>query len=332
MEINKVNCSNPAYHKEQICLSEKGHNQETVKSLRCKMIILDNLPGRKERNFPLRDLTTWKIGGPAELIYWPSDWQSLAEAVRLAEAASLPVWIIGRGSNLLIADEGLPGLTIVSTDLQKIAWGDFRVRVEAGYSLARLAWETGERGWKGLEFASGIPGTVGGAIIMNAGAFGGEISQSVVRVWVLVSGEVLELSRAELQFTYRQSSLRGKAWILEAEFIFEPGDRKGLMCIMKNSLAKRKASQPLNLPNAGSVFRNPPGDSAGRLLDAAGWKGKSRGGARVSEKHANFIVNTGLATAADVLGLIGDIRNDILKKFGIDLQPEIEYLGAGGSV
>ncbi|HWQ88746.1 MAG TPA: UDP-N-acetylmuramate dehydrogenase [Desulfitobacteriaceae bacterium] len=295
------------------------------------MNIPDNLPGHKERNFPLRDLTTWKIGGPAEFIYWPSDWQSLAEAVSLAESAAVPVWIIGRGSNLLIADEGLPGLTIISTALQKIAWGDYRVRIDAGYSLARLAWETGERGWKGLEFASGIPGTVGGAIIMNAGAYGGEIAQSVVRVWTLVKGEVRELSRAELQFAYRQCSLRGKAWILEAEFIFEPGDRKELVNFMKNSLAKRKASQPLNLPNAGSVFRNPPGDSAGRLLEAAGWKGKSRGGARVSEKHANFIVNTGQATAGDVLSLIEDIRKDILKKFGIELESEIEYLGAGGS-
>jgi UDP-N-acetylmuramate dehydrogenase len=194
-----------------------------------------------------------------------------------------------------------------------------------------LARETGERGWKGLEFASGIPGTVGGAIIMNAGAYGGEISRCILRVKVLINGEVRELAAADLQFAYRQSSLRGKAWVLEAELFFKPGDRKELLGILENSLVKRKAAQPLDMPNAGSVFRNPPGDSAGRLLELAGWKGKSRGEAAVSLKHANFIVNTGQATARDVLVLIEDIRKDILVKFGIDLQPEIEYLGAEGS-
>lgn len=299
-------------------------NQENHRG--AKMMMLDNLPGRKARNYLLRDLTTWKIGGPAEYIYWPPDWQRLIEAVKLAKSAGIPVWIIGRGSNLLIADEGLPGLTIVTTGLQKITWGDYKVTVEAGYSLARLAQETAERGWSGLDFARGIPGTIGGAIIMNAGAYGGEISQKLLKVKVLMDGELKVLQSRDLKFAYRESSLRGKALVLEAEFYFEPGDREQLLAGMLSNLAKRKAAQPLELPNAGSVFRNPPQESAGRLIEAAGWKGKSRGGALVSEKHANFIVNTGQATAGDVLGLIHDIREDVHRKYGIDLQPEVEYL------
>ncbi len=278
----------------------------------------------------MRDLTTWKIGGPAEYAYWPPDCQNLVEAVKRAKAAGIPLWIIGRGSNLLIADEGLPGLTIVSTALQKITWGDYKVSVETGYSLARLAQEAGERGWSGLEFARGIPGTVGGALIMNAGAHGGEIAQRILGVRVLRNGDLKELKSSELKFAYRESSLRGNAWVFEAEFYFEPGDRDQILATMKSNLAKRRATQPMDLPNAGSIFRNPPGDSAGRLLEAAGWKGKSRGGALVSIKHANFIVNAGVATASDVLSLIEAIREDIFVKFGIELQPEVEYLISRG--
>ncbi|MFZ3101100.1 MAG: UDP-N-acetylmuramate dehydrogenase [Desulfitobacteriaceae bacterium] len=293
-------------------------------------MILDNLPGRKERNFPLRDLTTWKIGGPAEYAYWPPNCQNLVEAVKRVKAAGIPLWIIGRGSNLLIADQGLPGLTIICTALQKITWGDYKVSVEAGYSLARLAQEAGERAWSGLEFARGIPGTVGGALIMNAGAYGCEIAQKILEVRVLVDGELKKLKSSDLKFAYRESSLRGKALVLEAEFDFEPGERAQIFTSMKNNLAKRRATQPLDLPNAGSVFRNPPGDSAGRILEVAGWKGKSRGGALVSVKHANFIVNAGGATASDVLSLMDAIREDILVKFGIELQTEVEYLTLRG--
>ena len=278
----------------------------------------------------MRDLTTWKIGGPAEYAYWPPDCQNLVEAVKRVKAAGIPLWIIGRGSNLLIADQGLPGLTIVCTALKKITWGDYQVSVEAGYSLARLAQEAGERGWSGLEFARGIPGTVGGALIMNAGAYGGEIAQKILEVRVLVDGELKKLKSSDLKFAYRESSLRGNALVLEAEFYFEPGDRDQILTTMKNNLAKRIATQPLDLPNAGSIFRNPPGDSAGRLLEVAGWKGKNRGGAFVSVKHANFIVNAGGATASDVLSLMDAIKEDILGKFGIELHPEVEYLRLRG--
>ena len=284
-----------------------------------------------ERNYPLRLLTTWKIGGPGEYVYWPEDWRQVVNLWRSAKEEGMPLWLIGRGSNLLIGDEGLPGITVVTTALRRIVWDNYSVRVEAGYPLAQLAQEAAERSLSGLEFARGIPGTVGGAIVMNAGAHGADISariQSIKAIWQ--DGEVLMLNRPELHFAYRDSSLKGKAWVLEAELLLEPGDKDRILSLMKDNLAKRKENQPLDLPNAGSVFRNPPGDSAGRLIEAAGWKGKRVGGAEVSTKHANFIVNKGNATAKDVLTLIEMVQKDIKEKFGIELVPEIHILAPRG--
>lgn len=246
---------------------------------------------------------------------------------RKAQANEIPLWLIGRGSNLLIPDEGLPGITIVTTSLQGIRWGDFRVTAEAGYSLARLAAEAGERGWSGLEFARGIPGTVGGAVVMNAGAHGGEISHQIIGVKTLgLDGVVKDWQRPELYFGYRECSLRETGVVLEVELLFRPGDQEKILTTMASLLTKRKESQPLDLPNAGSVFRNPAGDSAGRLIEAAGWKGKQVGGAQVSNKHANFIVNVKNATAKDILSLMKMIQIDIKEKYGVDLKPEIQYL------
>lgn len=280
-----------------------------------------------EKHYPLNRLNTWRIGGLAETVYWPQTAEDLAIVWQRAREAEIPVWLIGRGSNLLLPDEGLPGLTLVTSALDALEWGDYTVRVEAGYSLARLSQEAGDRGWSGLEFARGIPGSVGGAVMMNAGAHGGEIASQIIRVTTLgADGTVKKLERAELNFAYRFCSLRGSAWVVEAELAFSPGDREHILYRMKENLSTRALNQPLDKPNAGSVFRNPPGDSAGRLIESAGWKGKSRGGAQVSEKHANFIINTGNATAKDVLALIEAIAKDVRLKFGITLQTEIEYL------
>ncbi len=282
-----------------------------------------------EKNYPLRTLSTWRIGGPAEYVYWPESWEEVAKAWHAAKECGVPIRIIGRGSNLLFPDQGLPGITVVSTALKNIVWGNYSVRVGAGFSLALLAQEVGERGWSGLEFARGIPGTVGGAIIMNAGAHGGEISDRLEKVKVLTEeGSIQELYKSELQFGYRESSLREKAWILEAELSFLAGEREKIIEKMREYLTKRSSSQPLDLPNAGSVFRNPPGNSAGRLIESAGWKGKSIGGAQVSPKHANFIVNAGGAKASDILQLISLIQTDIKEKFGVELKPEVQYLSA----
>ena len=281
-----------------------------------------------EKNYPLKQLTTWKIGGPAEVVYWPEMLEDLAVVLQRAKAAKVPVWLLGKGSNLLIADAGLPGITLVTTLLRSIQWGDYKVQVEAGYPLSRLAQEAGERGWGGLEFARGIPGSIGGAVIMNAGAHGGEMASRLESVSILTTeGKIRTLSKEEIQFGYRFCSLRGEAWILEASLRFSPGDRTKILQEMQENLRRRNRSQPLETPNAGSVFRNPPGDSAGRLIEEAGWKGKRIGDAQVSEKHANFIVNKGEARAGDVLALIEEIQDDIKRRYGILLQTEIEFLG-----
>lgn len=279
-----------------------------------------------EKNYPLDLLNTWKIGGRAETVYWPQTTADMSIVWQRAQEAKIPVWLIGRGSNLLFPDEGLPGITLVTTSLRAIAWGDYTVQVEAGYTLARLSQEAGERGWSGLEFARGIPGSVGGAVMMNAGAHGGEMAPHIISVTALwADGTVKRLERAELEFAYRFCSLRGNAWVVEAQLAFSQGDREQILSRMNEYLSNRTVNQPLEKPNAGSVFRNPPGDSAGRLIESAGWKGKSMGGAQVSEKHANFIVNTGNAKAKDVLALIAAISRDVQSKFGIDLQTEVAY-------
>ncbi len=244
-----------------------------------------------------------------------------------AQEAQVPVWLIGQGSNLLLPDEGLPGVTLVTTALRAIKWGEYSVQVEAGYSLARLAQEAGERGFSGLEFARGIPGTVGGAVVMNAGAHGGVMAPHIMNVTALwPDGTVKKVEKAELEFAYRFCSLRGHAWVMDVELAFSPGDREKILQDMKVNLSNRSLNQPIEKPSAGSVFQNPPGDSAGRLIEAAGWKGRSLGDAQVSTKHANFIVNMGNAKAKDVLALMEEIQRDVKLKFGIALQSEVAYL------
>ncbi|CAA7602886.1 UDP-N-acetylmuramate dehydrogenase [Acididesulfobacillus acetoxydans] len=316
-----------------------------------------------EHNYPLKNLTTWKIGGPAEYVCWPESAEELVAAVREALSQGQDFRIIGRGSNLLAPDRGLAGITVVTTELRRILWGEHSVWVEAGYSLAKLAREAGERGWSGLEFAGGIPGTVGGAVVMNAGAYGEDMAGGIKNVKVWCDGEVRLLNRERLKFGYRTSSFQDESvcgveaalsvdpptapepaagppgkggklslrpLVLAAELSFGPGERERILARMSEGLRKRAAAQPLAEANAGSVFRNPPGDYAARLIEQSGWKGKRCGGAKVSEKHSNFIVNTGEATATDVLCLIEDIRADVWQKFGIRLETEVRYLGAEG--
>jgi len=290
-------------------------------------MILHGVRGRVEQNYPLKALNTWKVGGSAETVFWPENEDELRRIGLQAQKERIPLRLFGRGSNILFPDEGLPGITLISTSLDKVAWDEERVSVGAGYSLARLAQEAGNRGLTGLEFARGIPGTVGGAIVMNAGAHGGEIQAILEQAKILtIDGELQSLGRDEIQFGYRECSLRGKAWVLEGTFRLKHGDTESIQGAMRENLAKRKMAQPLEFPNAGSVFRNPPGDSAGRLIEQAGWKGKAIGGAQVSPKHANFIVNTGNATAHDVLSLIREIQKDVHQKFGVELKTEVQYI------
>ena len=289
--------------------------------------MLQGTSGRVEHQYPLKKLNTWRIGGLAEAVYWPDREDELREIWLKCQKEGVPLRLFGRGSNVLFPDEGLTGLTVISTGLAGAIWTDQSVKVGAGYSLARLSQEAADRGLTGLEFARGIPGTVGGAVVMNAGAHGGSIQDILEEVKILtLQGEIRNLRKEDIQFGYRECSLRDQAFVLEAVFRLQDGDPDRIHQIMSENLAKRKASQPLELPNAGSVFRNPPGDSAGRLIEEAGWKGKRLGGAQVSSKHANFIVNLGNATALEVLTLIREIQKEVHRKFGVELKTEVRYI------
>jgi UDP-N-acetylmuramate dehydrogenase len=281
---------------------------------------------------PLANHTTWRIGGPADLLIQPKDKASLILAVQMIHRHNIPWSVIGRGSNLLVRDGGIRGAVLkVAEGLSHCEFRGEEVCVGAGYSMIRLAVETGKMGLTGMEFAGGIPGSVGGAVYMNAGAHGSDLSRILKQAEILFdNGETVVLTNKELEFAYRTSLLqRKKGIVLEAVFQLQKGDRKEIAAILASYKDRRRQTQPLQMPCAGSVFRNPPGDHAGRLIEAAGLKGFHYGGAQVSEIHANFIVNRGGATASDVLTLMDHIRRTILEKFGVDLHPEVLVVGEG---
>lgn len=281
---------------------------------------------------PLANHTTWRIGGPADLLIQPKDKASLQKALQIIHRHEIPWNVIGRGSNLLVRDRGIRGAVLkVAEGLSHCEFRGEEVCVGAGYSMIRLAVETGKMGLTGMEFAGGIPGTVGGAVYMNAGAHGSDLSRILIDAEILFeNGESKVLSNEELSFSYRTSLLqKQKGIVLEARFQLRTGDRKEIAATLAANKERRRNTQPLQMPCAGSVFRNPPNDHAGRLIEAAGLKGYQIGGAQVSEKHSNFIVNFGGATAADVLTLINHVRSTILEKNGIDLHPEVLVVGEG---
>jgi UDP-N-acetylmuramate dehydrogenase len=280
------------------------------------------------RNEPLRKHTSWRVGGPADLFYTPA---TLAELQRvLAELpAAMPVHWLGLGSNLLVRDGGIRGAVIATgglpRELERL--DERRVRASAGLACMLLAkrcvrWQLGP-----AAFFAGIPGTVGGALAMNAGAFGGETWRHVESVTTIDRrGEIRERPRADFAIDYR--SVRGAAdeWFLGATFRFER-DASSSMDAIKELLARRNEAQPLGVPSCGSVFRNPPGDFAGRLIEQAGQKGRRHGGAMVSDKHANFILNVGKATAADIEDLIGEVRAAVERATGVRLELEVRVIG-----
>jgi len=281
---------------------------------------------------PLANHTTWRIGGPADLLIQPRDKTALILAVQIIHRHDIPWSVIGRGSNLLVRDRGIRGAVLkVAEGLSHCEFRGEEVRVGAGYSMIRLAVETGKKGLTGMEFAGGIPGSVGGAVYMNAGAHGSDLSRILKEAEILFEdGDTVVLTNEELGFSYRTSLLQKKKGIvLEAVFCLRKGDRKEIAAVLAANKDRRRQTQPLQLPCAGSVFRNPPGDHAGRLIEAAGLKGFHIGGAQVSDIHANFIVNRGGATAADVLTLMDHIRRTIKEQFGVDLHPEVLVVGEG---
>ena len=288
-----------------------------------------------ERGVSLARYTTFRIGGPAGLFYKATDTEGLLRALRWAWGEGVPWLVLGGGSNVLVADEGFPGLVVVNacSGVEAAVRGErVLVRVAGGTPLSLLARKAVGEGWAGLEWAAGIPGTVAGAVVGNAGAFGGSMAEVVRRVRVaLPDGTVQWLSASELDFGYRTSvfksgALKGRGVILEVELELAQGDPFELWGAFRRNLEQRRLRQPSE-PSAGSVFKNPPGDFAARLIEAAGLKGFRVGDAMFSPRHANFIVNAGRAKASDVLELIRLARRRVLDLFGIELELEIELVG-----
>lgn len=282
-------------------------------------------------NEPMSRHTTFRIGGPAELMFLPACEEEIVEAVRLAKAAGIPVRVLGNGSNLLVRDGGLRGLSIVLGErFARIHIEGRRLYAQAGALLSRVASAAQEAGLSGLEFAGGIPGTLGGGCAMNAGAYNGQLSDVLVSADVLLDGEVRTLDREEMQMGYRTTlPLRTGGIVLSACFDLVEEDKLVILERMRVLNARRREKQPLSMPSAGSTFKRPEGHFAGALIENCGLKGCSVGGAQVSEKHAGFIVNTGNATAADVLALIEHVQFVVREATGVDLEPEVRIIGEG---
>ncbi|WP_068774431.1 UDP-N-acetylmuramate dehydrogenase [Paenibacillus sp. FJAT-26967] len=281
-------------------------------------------------NEKLAPYTTWKIGGPADLLIIPEDKQKLAATVRLLRQHETPWTIIGRGSNLLIGDKGIRGAVIkLSRDFENLRFEGETAYVGGAYSFIKLTVMAGKEGLTGLEFAGGIPGSVGGAVYMNAGAHGSDVSRILKQAEVLLdTGELITMRNSDLQYAYRHSVLHTLPGIVtEAVFELKYGDRKQIASALAAHKARRLRTQPLQLACAGSVFRNPEGNHAAKLIEEAGLKGTMIGEAVISPLHANFIVNTGEASAEDVLALIALAQRTVLEKFGVELQPEVLVVG-----
>lgn len=279
---------------------------------------------------PMSKHTTWKIGGPADAMIVPQNVRQLQELIRLLHEEQIPWMTVGKGSNMLVSDKGIRGCVIrLGGDLESIAIDGAAISAGGGASFVRLSVMAGKAGLTGLEFAGGIPGTVGGAVYMNAGAHGSDVSRIFKSAdIVLETGELVNYTANDMKFAYRHSILHEQRGIVaEARLSLAAGDRLEIAAAMATYKDRRRKTQPLTQPCCGSVFRNPQGDHAARLIEAAGLKGMKVGGAEVSTLHANFIVNTGQATAEDVLALMEKIKAVVADQFGVALVPEVFYVG-----
>lgn len=292
------------------------------------MALPQTLKGELKINEPLSRYNSWRVGGPAKQLYRPTDRHDLALFLQQLPENEPVLWV-GLGSNLLIRDGGFAGTVIVTAGtLQTIDIRDNEITAEVGLYCSKLAKQAAKAGLKGAAFWAGIPGTLGGALAMNAGAHGTETWDSVVEVTTIDRRGELHLYPAEaFDVRYRHVSLPENQWFVVAKMQFERGDSDAELELIRELLKKRNFSQPTNQPCAGSVFRNPPGDFSGRLIEASGLKGLTVGGASVSGKHANFIVNNGEATAADIETLITDVQQRVEHEHGVKLIPEVHIIG-----
>jgi len=282
-------------------------------------------------NISLADKTSYRIGGPARYYVEPRSEGEVVDACRFAADRGLPLFILGNGSNVLISDSGFGGLVVnLSKYFSALSWDNTTAFALSGFPLDDLAAAASERGCAGMEYLSGIPGTVGGAVVMNAGAFDADISKTLRNVRVLrVSSHTIETVPVEdLKLGYRTSTIKNSGdVVLSATFDFTSGDAAQLKLLRDDIIAKRKAKQPVDFPSCGSVFKRPPNGFAGTLIESCGLKGFRIGMAEVSEKHANFIINTGRAKAEDVRAVIRHVQKTVFEKRGILLEPEVIFLG-----
>ncbi|MBE5870201.1 MAG: UDP-N-acetylmuramate dehydrogenase [Lachnospiraceae bacterium] len=282
------------------------------------------------QNEPMKDHTTFRIGGEAECLLKVPGQDEMIELMKCFHKLETPYYVIGNGSNILVGDKGISGIVLSTSEhMNRISIDGERITVEAGEMLSRVAAVARDQGLSGLEFAAGIPGTIGGAIVMNAGAYDGEMKQIVecVRV-VSAEGEVLELDNETMEFGYRTSIIKNRPFIvLEAVLKLRRAGKEEIKAKMDDFTAKRREKQPLEYPSAGSTFKRPEGNFAGRLIMDAGLRGFRVGGAQVSEKHCGFVINVGGATAADVVEVMEEVKEQVKDRFNVELEPEIILLG-----
>ena len=280
---------------------------------------------------PMSEHTTFKIGGAADLLIFPSSAEEISKIFKLIDLFNLPCTILGNGSNVLVLDKGIRGVVVKFSEkfFGQISCKGEKITACAGAELKNVAKYAAENGLTGLEFACGIPGSIGGAIYMNAGAYDGEMKSIVSKVKAVApNGEILEFDKRDLDLSYRHSIFQeNNCAICEVELILKRGDVEEIKNKMAEFTAQRESKQPLEFPSAGSTFKRPEGNFAGTLIDKTGLKGLKIGGAMVSEKHAGFVINAGGATAEDVLNLISEVKRRVNENYGIELAPEVRIIG-----
>jgi UDP-N-acetylmuramate dehydrogenase len=282
-----------------------------------------------KENEPMKNHTSFKVGGPADLFLMPQTREELQAVLEICKKSEKPLYIMGNGSNLIVRDKGYSGIIINTKALNLVKTVGETLIAEPGISLKDLANVALEQKLTGLEFASGIPGSLGGAVTMNAGAYDGEMKQVIKSITVITEdGSLKTISADQCHFGYRSSILQQHNWVLvSVELILANGDYQAIQAKMLDLNTQRQTKQPLEYPSAGSTFRRPVGYYAGKLVQDAGFKGHSVGGAQVSEKHSGFVINKGGATAADILNLIGAIQSAVKDQFGVDLKTEVIVIG-----
>lgn len=282
-----------------------------------------------ELNVPLKTMTTIRVGGPAAMVARPQTAEDMAAVLRLAQKHALPCLLVGNGSNMLVADSGFDGLAVhFGAKATDVSVEGTSLRALAGALLSVMAAQAAAHGLSGMEALAGIPGTAGGAALMNAGAYGHEISEVLASLTVLTpSGEVREVSVRDMDYGYRHSRAMEEGWVILAVTLqLAKGEKDKILAATKAYNDARKEKQPLQYPSAGSFFKRPTGHFAGALIEQAGLKGLTVGGARVSEKHAGFLINAGDATAADFVHLARQVRRTVYQKYGVALEPEVRFI------